>query len=155
PVGWAESSRPTGNLHLRPRSRPVLQPSHLFGAVVGTGFIGPVHIEALRRLGRPMVAVVGSTPHRGKAAAAERHNLTRSYDSLADLLADPMIGVVHLATPNRLHFEQCKRVLAAGKHVLCEKPLAMTSAQTAELVALARRTPLVCAVNYNVRYYPL
>jgi predicted dehydrogenase len=128
--------------------------SHIFGAVVGTGFIGPVHVEALRRLGRPMVGLVGSTPQRGREAA-ERLNVTRAYDSLDDLLADPMIGVVHLATPNRFHFEQCKRVLAAGKHLVCEKPLAMTSAETAELVRLAGAAPLVSAVNYNCRYYPL
>jgi predicted dehydrogenase len=128
--------------------------SNLFGAVVGTGFIGPVHIEALRRLGRPMVGLVGSSPQRGQQAA-ERLNITRAYDTLDDLLADSLISVVHLASPNRLHFEQCKKVLAAGKHVICEKPLAMTSAETAELVDLAGRTSVVSAVNYNVRFYPL
>ncbi len=76
-------------------------------------------------------------------------------DLLEELLADPAVHVVHLTSPNRLHFEQCKQVLAAGKHVVCEKPLAMTAAETAELAALAERTPLVTAVNYNVRYYPL
>jgi predicted dehydrogenase len=128
--------------------------SNLFGAVVGTGFIGPVHVEALRRLGRPMVGLVGSSPERGREAA-ERLNVTRAYDSLDELLADPLIGVVHLASPNRLHFEQCRKVLAAGKHVICEKPLAMTPAEGAELVALADRTHAVSAVNYNVRFYPL
>jgi predicted dehydrogenase len=128
--------------------------SHIFGAVVGTGFIAPVHIEALRRLGRPMVGVVGSTPERGQQAA-ERFNVTRSYDSLADLLDDPMISVVHLTSPNHLHYEQCKQVLAAGKHLICEKPLALTAEQTGDLVSLAERTPLVSAVNYNVRFYPL
>jgi predicted dehydrogenase len=128
--------------------------SHTFGAVVGTGFIGPVHIEALRRLGRPMLGVVGSTPQRGEEIA-ERLNVTRAYPSLEALLEDPMVSVVHLATPNRLHFGQCKQVLAAGKHVLCEKPLAMSAAESAELAALAERFPLVSAVNYNARFYPL
>jgi predicted dehydrogenase len=126
----------------------------LTAAVVGTGFIGPVHVEALRRLGRPVAGVLGSSPERGRAAA-ERLGLPRHYDSLEQLLADPQVQVVHLASPNRLHFEQCRQALAAGKHVLCEKPLAMTSAETAELVALAGRLPLVTAVNYNVRFYPL
>src|SRR5207248_5099009 len=63
--------------------------------------------------------------------------------------------VVHLASPNRLHCEQCRQALAAGKHVICEKPLAMTAQETAALAALARQTPLVTAVCYNVRYYPL
>src|SRR5262249_14542316 len=104
------------------RGGPSLSQPHIFGAVVGTGFIGPVHVEALRRLGRPMVAVVGSTPQRGRAVA-EKLTLVRAYDSLEELLADPLISVVHLATPNRLHYLHCRQALAAGKHVLCEKPL--------------------------------
>jgi predicted dehydrogenase len=129
-------------------------PSHLFAGIVGTGFIGPVHVEALRRLGRPMVGVVGSSPARGREAA-EKLNITRVYDTYEDLLADPLIGVVHLASPNHLHHRQCRQALLAGKHVVCEKPLALTSAETGELVALAERTPVVTAVNYNVRFYPL
>src|SRR6516162_9634522 len=101
-----------------------------------------------------MVGILGSTPERGHAAA-EGLNVTRTYDSFAELVADPMISVVHLTTPNRLHFDQCRQALAAGKHVICEKPLALNAAQTAELLELARRTPVVTAVNYNVRYYPL
>src|SRR5207237_5772031 len=72
-----------------------------------------------------------------------------------DLLRDPRLHVVHLATPNHLHFEQCRKALAAGKHVICEKPLALTSAQTAELVRLAREADRVAAVCFNVRFYPL
>jgi predicted dehydrogenase len=128
--------------------------SDLGAVVVGTGFIGPVHVEALRRLGRPVLGVVGSTPERGRKAAAAL-GLPRAYDCYEDALADPVVKVVHLTTPNRFHHQQCKQALAAGKHVLCEKPLAMTTDETAELVALARRTPAVCAVCYNVRFYPL
>jgi predicted dehydrogenase len=123
-------------------------------AVVGTGFIGPVHVEALRRLGRPVKGVCASTPEKGRAAA-QGLGLERSYDHYDDVLADPEVSVVHLASPNRLHFDQCRRALAAGKHVLCEKPLAMTAAETAELVALAERSATVAAVCYNVRFYPL
>lgn len=123
-------------------------------AIVGTGFIGPVHVEALRRLGRPVVGVLGSTPDKSRAAA-RAIDLPRAYESYADLLADPAVSVVHLTSPNRLHFEQCKLALAAGKHVLCEKPLAMTAQETAELVALAKQAPVVSAVCYNVRFYPL
>lgn len=123
-------------------------------AVVGTGFIGPVHIEALRRLGRPVVGVLASSPEKSQQAA-KALDLPRSYPRFEDLLADADVQVVHLASPNRLHFEQCRQTLAAGKHVICEKPLAMTARQTAELVALAERAPVVAAVNYNVRFYPL
>jgi predicted dehydrogenase len=123
-------------------------------AVVGTGFIGPVHVEALRRLGRPVVGILGSSPEKGRTAAAAL-GIDRAYDSFEDLLKDAGASVVHLASPNRLHYEQCKQALAAGKHVVCEKPLAMTSRETAELTALAAQALVVAAVCYNVRFYPL
>lgn len=124
-------------------------------AIVGTGFIGPVHVEALRRLGRRVVGILGSTPEKS-AQSARALGLEKGYGSFEDVLADPAVTVVHLASPNRYHFEQCRSALAAGKHVVCEKPLAMTTAETAELVKLAAGHPhLVTAVNYNVRFYPL
>src|SRR5262245_17932344 len=123
-------------------------------AIVGTGFIGPVHVEALRRLGRPIVGILGSSPEKGRASAAALH-VPKAYARYEDVLADPEVSVVHLASPNRLHFEQCRQAIAAGKHVVCEKPLAMTARETAELVALAERAPVATAVCYNVRYYPL
>jgi predicted dehydrogenase len=123
-------------------------------AVVGTGFIGPVHVEALRRLGRPVIGVLGSTPQKSQTSA-EALGLFRGYASFEELLADSQVGVVHLASPNRLHFEQCKQAIAAGKHVLCEKPLAMTAVETAKLAALAQAAPVVTAVCYNVRFYPM
>jgi predicted dehydrogenase len=123
-------------------------------AVIGTGFIGPVHIEALRRLAIPVVGVLGSSAERSQAAAAAL-GIARGYASLEDLLADPAVTSVHITSPNSAHYDQAKRCLAAGKHVVCEKPLAMTSAQTSELVALAQASGLVAAVNYNIRFYPL
>lgn len=124
-------------------------------AVAGTGFIGPVHVEALRRLGHRVAGILGSTPSKSRAAA-DALGLEKGYSSFAELLADPAVEVVHVATPNREHFSQVKAALAAGKHVVCEKPLAMTSTETAELVRLAAANPkLVTAVNYNVRFYPL
>jgi predicted dehydrogenase len=127
---------------------------HIFAAVVGTGFIGPVHVEALRRLGRPMLGVLGSTPQRSRDVARAL-NIARAYDSFEELVADPMISVLHLASPNRLHFEQCRQAILAGKHVLCEKPLAVSAAETAQLTALAEASAVVTAVNYNIRFYPL
>ena len=124
-------------------------------AVVGTGFIGPVHVEAIRRLGHRVVGVLGSTPAKSRAAA-DSLAVGTGYGTFDDLLADAAVEVVHLASPNAAHFDQCKRALAAGKHVVCEKPLAPTSTEAAELVALAAAHPaLVTAVNYNVRFYPL
>lgn len=122
---------------------------------MGTGFIGPVHVEALRRLGVRVKGVLGSSAEKSKAAAATL-GLDHGYASYRELLADPDITVVHLTSPNKAHAEQVRLALAAGKHVVCEKPLAMTSVETADLVQLAAAHPkLVCAVNYNIRFYPL
>ncbi|MEZ6124158.1 MAG: Gfo/Idh/MocA family oxidoreductase [Planctomycetaceae bacterium] len=122
--------------------------------VVGTGFIGPVHVEGLRRAGVEVAGLVGSTPEKSLLAAS-RLNLPASFRTLDDVLTDSSVDCVHLTTPNRFHFEQAQAVLQAGKHVLCEKPLAMSSQQSAELVRLARQTGLAAAVAYNIRFYPL
>jgi predicted dehydrogenase len=121
-------------------------------AVVGTGFIGIVHVEALRRLGVDVVGVVGSSPERARAKAGS-YPLPRVYDSLEELLADPGVDVVHLTTPNRHHYPQVKQCLAAGKHVVCEKPLALDAAESGELVELAEASGLVHCTNFNIRFY--
>ncbi|MEZ5275758.1 MAG: Gfo/Idh/MocA family oxidoreductase [Opitutaceae bacterium] len=124
-------------------------------AVVGTGFIGPVHVEALRRLGIPITGILGSSEEKSRTAA-QSVGLPRAYRDLDDLLADPAVSVVHLASPNRVHFQQVLACLKAGRHVICEKPLAMNTAETAELARAAAAHPgLICAVNYNIRFYPL
>jgi len=126
----------------------------LTAAVIGTGFIGPVHVETLRRIGITVAGILGSTAEKSSSAAA-RLSLSRGYTCLDDLLDDDTVTVVHVASPNRLHFEQVAAVLGAGKHVLCEKPLAMDCDQSARLVSLAAMSGLVTGVNYNIRYYPL
>jgi predicted dehydrogenase len=123
-------------------------------AVIGTGFIGTVHLEALRRLGVPVLGVLGSSALRGAERAAAL-GVGRAYASLEDLLADPAVNVVHVTSPNVAHYTQVKQILAAGKHVICEKPLAMTSAQSGEMVALANTSGKMAAVCYNIRFYPL
>ena len=121
-------------------------------AVVGTGFIGVVHVEALRRLGVEVTGIVGSTPERA-AEKARAAALPDPYPSFEAMLEDPAVDVVHLTTPNHLHYPQVRDTLAAGKHVVCEKPLAMTSEETGELLRLAEESGLVHAVNFNIRYY--
>jgi predicted dehydrogenase len=128
--------------------------SDLAAAVVGMGFIGPVHVEGLRRAGVNVVGVLGSTPEKS-AVAAQRLGVARAYATFDELLGDQSVHVVHIATPNRFHFEQTSAALAAGKHVLCEKPLAMNSRESAELVRLARDSGRAAGVCYNVRFYPL
>lgn len=124
-------------------------------AMIGTGFMAQVHIEALRRVGVTLVGILGSTPERSRLAA-QRFGLQRAFESWERALADPAIHAVHLGVPNRLHLPMARAALHAGKHILCEKPLAMNSMESAELVALAKRFPhLATGVNYNNRYYPL
>jgi len=123
-------------------------------AVVGTGFIGAVHVDALRRLGIEVTGVVGSSPARAaeKAAAA---GLPAPYESFDAMLADERVDVVHVTSPNHLHAEHVRAVLAAGRHCVCEKPLAISTEETAELVRLAEDSGLVHATNFNIRFYPL
>ena len=128
--------------------------SSIGAAVIGSGFIGTVHVEALRRIGVRVTGVLGSTAERSAASAADL-DVPRGYASLDELLADDAVSVVHVTSPNELHHPQVKAILAAGRHVICEKPLTMTSAESAELVSLARSSGLVAAVNYNLRFYPL
>ena len=121
--------------------------------VVGVGFIGVAHVEALRRLGVDVAGVVGSTPERAEQKAASA-NLPKVYESVAAMAADPEIDVIHIASPNHVHADQVRVVLDAGKHVVCEKPLALNSADTADLVARADASRLVNAVCFNIRFYP-
>lgn len=124
-------------------------------AVIGTGFMGDTHVEALRRAGVPVVGIMGSGEAKSRAAA-ERLGVPKAYATYEQVLADPDVGAVHIATPNRLHFAMARDALRAGRHVLCEKPLAMNSAESAELTALAGAHPrLAAGVNYNIRFYPL
>jgi predicted dehydrogenase len=124
-------------------------------AVIGTGFMGRVHVEALRRVDVTICGILGSSAEKSRMAAAE-FGLPRGYASLDELLADPAVHAVHVNTPNRFHLPQAAAAIRAGKHVMCEKPLAMDSRESAELLRLSRERPeLVAAVNYNNRFYPL
>jgi predicted dehydrogenase len=117
---------------------------------VGTGFIAAVHVDALRRLGVDVLGVAGSSPERAAEAG-----LGTVYGSLDELLEDDRVEVVHLTTPNYLHHPQVRQVLAAGKHVVCEKPLAITAAESRELVDLAEGAGVVHCTNFMARFYPL
>jgi predicted dehydrogenase len=128
--------------------------SDIGAAVVGVGFIGVAHVEALRRLGVEVVGVVGSSPERARQKA-ETANLPPAFPDLETALDDPNVDVVHLATPNHLHAEQARAVLDAGKHVVCEKPLALDTTETADLLARAEASGKVHAVCFNIRFYPL
>jgi predicted dehydrogenase len=123
--------------------------------IIGTGFIGPAHVEAIRRLGYVEVAAVAE---RGKELAerkAAELSIPKAYGDYHELLADSEIDVVHNCTPNHLHFEVNRDILAAKKHVVSEKPLAMDSNESRELVRLAEASGVVHAIDFNYRYMPL
>jgi predicted dehydrogenase len=128
--------------------------SDLGAAVVGTGFIGAVHIDSIRRLGATVTGIVGSSAARAQEKA-KQFGVRRAYASYDEMLADPAVDVVHITSPNDDHPAQAEAALRAGKHVVCEKPLALSSADTDRLQQLARDTGLVAAVNFNIRFYPL
>lgn len=124
-------------------------------AVAGLGFIGPAHIEALRRL--PNIEVVALTDINLELAKEKANMLgiEHAYGSFKELLGHEGVECIHICTPNFLHYEMAKAALEAGKHVVCEKPLAITIKEAEELVALAEKTGLVNVVHFNIRYYPL
>ncbi|MBM7702338.1 Gfo/Idh/MocA family oxidoreductase [Metabacillus iocasae] len=123
--------------------------------IIGSGFIGPTHIEAIRRLG--FVEVVGLADSSKQAAEekALRLHIPKAYTDYKEMLEDPSIQVVHNCTPNHLHFQLNKEIILAGKHVLSEKPLALTSEESAELLKLAKERQIVHGVNFNYRQYPI
>jgi predicted dehydrogenase len=122
--------------------------------VVGAGFVGPAHVEALRRNGIEVRALVAAGEEEARRRAAEL-SIPRAYGTLEEALAGSGADVYHLAVPNALHAPYARLAMAAGRHVICEKPLALTSAESAELVALEARAGVVAAVAYNLRFYPL
>jgi predicted dehydrogenase len=123
--------------------------------IIGAGFIGPAHVEALRRLPQiEVVALAGSDLERARAKAS-RLGIERAFGDYRELLTQEAIQVVHVCTPNHLHYPITRAALEAGKHVVCEKPLAVSTREARELAELAEARGLVNAVHFNVRYYPL
>jgi predicted dehydrogenase len=123
-------------------------------AIVGTGFIGPAHLEALRRLPNVEVVALCEVTQELANDKAKQLGIPRAY-IFDDMLKQADIDVVHICTPNFLHYAQAKAVLEAEKHVICEKPLAISIPEAEELVKIASQTGLVNAVHFNLRYYPM
>lgn len=123
--------------------------------LVGAGFIGPWHVDAIRRLGNvEIVALAGSDLARAQARARELF-IPRAYGDWRELVADPDIDVVEIAAPNRLHHTVAMAAIGHGKHVVCDKPLASTVAEARELVAAAQAAGVFNAVTFNYRGNPL
>jgi predicted dehydrogenase len=124
-------------------------------AVVGTGFMGRVHLEALRRVESvDVVAVAGRELEPAKKLGAG-FGIERAVSDYRELISDPKIDAIHICTPNASHFQMSKDALLGGKHVLCEKPLATSVDEARELVNLAAERKLRNCVCHNLRYYPM
>jgi predicted dehydrogenase len=117
--------------------------------------MGRVHTEAIRRLGNVEVAAVAAENDGLAAAFAQATGVEKTVTDYHKLLEDPQIEAVHICTPNALHYPIAKAAMLAGKHVLCEKPLAISSAEARELVEIARKQGVANCLNHNLRFYPL
>jgi predicted dehydrogenase len=123
--------------------------------VFGTGFAGRIHIEGIRRLGNVELYAIGVGPGDDGQKLAAELNVARYTSNYEELLSDPAVDAVHICTPNALHFSMAKAALEAGKHVLCEKPLATSVRDARELVELAAKTGLRNCTFHNLRFYPM
>jgi predicted dehydrogenase len=123
-------------------------------AILGTGFMGRVHLEAVQRVESVEAAAIFGRNDDATARLAAAFSVPKATSDYRELLRDPAIDAVDICTPNAQHFSMAKEALAAGKHVLCEKPLTTTVAEAEELVALASRSKLRNCVCHNLRYYP-
>lgn len=124
-------------------------------AVFGTGFVGRVHIEGIRRLGNVDVYAIGVGPEDDAARLGAELHVDKVSQDYRALVQDPAIDAVHVCTPNAMHFPIAKAAMEAGKHVVCEKPLALSVAEAREMVELARKTKLRNCTFHNLRYYPM
>jgi predicted dehydrogenase len=125
----------------------------LKAGIAGTGFIGRVHARSARLAGAQLAGVAASSPQSARAAAAEL-GADRAFDSAEELVRDPEIDVVHICTPNNLHLPLAEAALEAGKHVICEKPLALDAAGAQRLVDVAAGSGLQAGVPFVYRFYP-
>ena len=129
--------------------------SRIRTAVIGTGFMGRVHLEALRRVENVDVVEIAATSADKAKAAAAGFNVLNATGDWQDVLRDPSIDAVHITTPNVSHFPIAKAALEAGKHVLCEKPLAMSVAEAQQLTDRVAQMKLRGGLCHNLRYYPM
>jgi predicted dehydrogenase len=123
--------------------------------VIGSGFMGAAHVDALRRVPGVNVVAISSIDRPRAEELADSFAIPHVIDDWRELASRPDVAAVHNCTPNNLHFEVNRALIEAGKHVLSEKPLTMTSAESSELVRLAAEKGVVTAINFNYRGYPL
>jgi predicted dehydrogenase len=123
--------------------------------ILGPGFIATCAvIPALREVSNSRVLAVASSNVERSREVALRFNIERSYSSYQTLLDDPHVDVVYIALPNHLHREWTIRAAAAGKHVLCEKPLAMSAAECNEMIAACQQANVLLMEAVMYRFHP-
>ena len=127
----------------------------LKSAIIGSGFMGAAHVEALRRIPGVEVVAIASDDYKRAREIAEDYDIPNVFDNLKDAINHPQVEVVHNCTPNFLHFEINRAAIQAGKHIISEKPLTVTSQEATQLVDLAKSKKVVTAINFNYRFYPL
>lgn len=121
---------------------------------VGTGFITKSMLEEFARSEHLHCIGICSRQETKGLAMGQPFGINNIYTSLEDMLADPKVEVVYIASPNALHYAQTKAALLAGKHVLCEKPFATTAAEAAEVIALAKEKHLLLFETITLAHHP-
>jgi predicted dehydrogenase len=124
-------------------------------AILGTGFMGRVHLEAVRRVESVEAAAIAGRNENAARRLGAGFSVPTITTNYREIMRDPAIDAVHVCTPNEQHFSMAKEALQAGKHVLCEKPLATSVEEGEELIALAAQRGLRNCVCHNLRYYPM
>jgi predicted dehydrogenase len=124
-------------------------------ALVGPGFIARHHIDCVRRLGDvDVIGIAGSSPESAQEKAREL-NAGRAYSDYNALIADSNVDVVHVTTPNCMHFSEIMMALQAGKHVISDKPLAMNADEARNLRDAAHKAGVAHVVTFNYRGNPM
>ncbi len=145
----------SSNFHIGNERVDNINMRRLKTAFIGTGFMGKVHADAVRRLGNVELAAVASATREEAQAFAASQGIVKATGDYKEVLADPSIDAVHILTPNALHFPMAMAALEAGKNVLCEKPLCVTSAEARKMLEAAESRKLAHCVEHNLRYYPV
>ena len=123
--------------------------------IIGAGFIGPAHVEAVRRLGDVEVVALAASSEEHANAKARALKIPRAYGDWRELVADREVEAIHNTAPNLLHLEINLAVIAAGKHLIAEKPLGVNANETRAMLNAARAAGIVHATCFNYRMYPV
>src|SRR5277367_4491374 len=123
--------------------------------LVGPGFVGAHHIDSVRRLGDVDVVAIAASSQKSADQKAREYKVDRAYDDYRVLIADPDVHVIHNTTPNHLHFPVIMAAIAAGKHVISDKPLALNAQEGRQLHEAAVAAKVAHVVTFNYRGNPL